>query len=84
MRREGRWAGTEATSLPGEGPSILGRCNYDTLSPKRRGNAGGIGRGPADETIVIVKPGADEAAATPMRVNHRVSGKEAGGEGRNT
>jgi len=29
---------TEATSLPGEGPSILGRCNCDTLSPKRRGD----------------------------------------------
>jgi len=32
-RIEGRWAMKEATSLPGEGPSILGRCNYDTLSP---------------------------------------------------
>jgi hypothetical protein len=29
---------TEEASLPGEGPSILGRCNYDTLSPKRRGD----------------------------------------------
>jgi hypothetical protein len=29
---------TEATSLPGEGPSILGRCNCDTLSPKRGGD----------------------------------------------
>ena len=28
----------QETTLPGEGPSILGRCNYDTLSPKRRGN----------------------------------------------
>ena len=37
-RREGRWAMTEASSLPGEGPSIPGRCNYDTLSPKRRGD----------------------------------------------
>ena len=27
----------EEITLPGEGPSILGRCNYDTLSPKRRG-----------------------------------------------
>jgi len=76
--------GTEATSLPGEGPSILGRCNYDTLSPKRRGDAGVMGRGSADEAVVIVKPGAEEAAVTQVRVNHRVSGKEAGGEGRNT
>ena len=37
-RIEGRWAMTEAGSLPGEGPSIPGRCNYDTLSPKRRGD----------------------------------------------
>ena len=36
--RAGRWAMKEETTLPGEGPSILGRCNYDTLSPKRRGN----------------------------------------------
>ena len=35
---EGRWAMKQETTLPGEGPSILGRCNYDTLSPKRRGD----------------------------------------------
>ena len=29
---------TEEASLPGEGPSILGRCNDDTLSPKRGGD----------------------------------------------
>jgi hypothetical protein len=63
-RKEGRWAGTEAASLPGEGPSILGRCNYDTLSPKRRGNACVMGRGPADEAVVIVKSGAGEPAVT--------------------
>jgi hypothetical protein len=28
----------EEITLPGEGPSIPGRCNYDTLSPKRRGD----------------------------------------------
>jgi hypothetical protein len=28
----------EATSLPGEWPPIPGRCNYDTLSPKRHGD----------------------------------------------
>jgi len=37
-RREGRWAMIEATSLPGEGPSIPGRYNCDTLSPKRGGD----------------------------------------------
>jgi len=35
---EGRWAMKQETTLPGEGPSIPGRCNYDTLSPKRRGD----------------------------------------------
>jgi len=28
----------EETALPGEGPSIPGRCNCDTLSPKRHGD----------------------------------------------
>ena len=43
-----------------------------------------MGRGPADEAIVIVKPDAGEAAVTSLRVNHRVSGREVGGEGQNT
>ncbi len=38
-----------------------------------------MGRGSADEAVVIVKPGAEEAAATQVRVNHRVSGKEVKG-----
>jgi len=41
-------------------------------------------RGPADEAVVIVKPGAEEPMVTWGRVNHRVSGREAGGEGWNT
>jgi hypothetical protein len=43
-----------------------------------------MGRGPADDAVVIVKPGAEEAAVTSLRGKQRVSGKEAGGEGRNT
>ena len=43
-----------------------------------------MGRGPADEAVVIVKPGADDPVVTQGRIKHRVSGKEAGGEGRNT
>ncbi len=43
-----------------------------------------MGRGPADEAVVIVKPGAGDPVVTQVRVEHRVSGKEAGGEGRNT
>jgi hypothetical protein len=38
-------------------------------------------RGPADEAVVIVKLGAEEPVVTWGRVNHRVSGREAGGEG---
>jgi hypothetical protein len=43
-----------------------------------------MGRGPADEAVVIVKLGACDPAVTSVRVKHRVSGKEAGGEERNT
>jgi len=34
----------QATILPGEEPPIPGRCNYDTLSPKRHGNVLVMGR----------------------------------------
>jgi len=30
------------TILPSEEPSALGRCNCDTLSPKRNSNVGGV------------------------------------------
>jgi hypothetical protein len=43
-----------------------------------------MGRGPADEAVVIVKSGADEVAVTPPRVKHRVSDRDVGGEGLNT
>ncbi len=49
------------TTLPSEEPSALGRSNYDSLSPKRSSNADVMNRGLADEAIVIVKFGADEA-----------------------
>ena len=42
---EGRWAMKQEITLPGEGPSILGRCNCDTLSPKRRGDVIRYGTG---------------------------------------
>ena len=73
---------TEEASLPGEGPSIPGRCNYDTLSDAETWSV--MGRGPADEAVVIVKPGACDPAVTQVRVNHRTSTREGGGEGRNT
>jgi hypothetical protein len=41
-------------------------------------------RGPAEEAIVIVKLGAEDPVVTQVRVKHRVSGREAGGEGQNT
>ena len=43
-----------------------------------------MGRGPADEAVVIVKPPAVEAVETPRRIKPEVSNKEVGGEGRNT
>lgn len=74
--REGRWAEKQETTLPGEGPPILGRCNYDTLSPKRRGNAFVMGRRSADEAIVIIKPDAGEVMVTSLRVKHKASLKD--------
>ena len=38
----------------------------------------------ADEAVVIVKPGAGDPVVTQVRIKHRASGREAGGEGRNT
>ncbi len=54
----------QATTLPGEEPPILGRCHYDTLSPKRHGNVLVMGRGFSDEAIVIIKSDADEVMVT--------------------
>ena len=61
------------TILPSEGPSALGRCNCDTLSPKRNSNVDVMNRGPADEAVVIVKFGANEFMVTWRRVKHRIS-----------
>jgi hypothetical protein len=59
--------------LPSEGPSALGRCNCDTLSPKRNSNVDVMNRGSADEAVVIVKFGADEFMVTWRRVKYRIS-----------
>ncbi len=64
------------TILPSEGPSALGRCNYDTLSPKRCSNVDVMNRGSADEAVVIVKFGADEFMVTWRRIKHRASGRK--------
>lgn len=63
------------TILPSEGPSALGRCNCDTLSPKRCSNAGVMNRGSTDEAVVIVKFGAGDFMVTWMRVKHRISNR---------
>ncbi len=42
-----------------------------------------MGRGSADEAIVVVKLLADEDAVTYLRIKLTDSGKDAGGEGRN-
>ncbi len=51
-------------TLPSEGPSDLGRCNYDTLSPKRNRDIVVKNRGSTDEAVVIVKFGAVEVMVT--------------------
>ena len=61
---EGRWAEKWWDILPGEELLILGRCNYDTLSPKRTGNSVAMEQEFADEAVVIVKLDADEVAVT--------------------
>ncbi len=43
-----------------------------------------MGRGPADEAVVIVKFGADDPVVTQVRIKHRISDKEVVGEGWNT
>jgi len=63
------------TILPGEWPSDLGRCNYDTLSPKRSSDAVVKDRGSADEAVVVVKPLADESVETRLRLKLAVSGR---------
>ena len=73
----------EVMILPSEGPSTPGRCNCDTLSPKRGRNAVEMERGPADEAVVIVKPDADEPVVTSVRIKHQASDKEVRGEGWN-
>lgn len=54
----------EIATLPGEDPLILGRCNYDTVSPKRHRDVSVMGRGVADEAIGDVKLVADEVMVT--------------------
>ncbi len=61
---EGRWAEKWWDILPGEEPLILGRCNYDTLSPKHGGNVAAMEQGFADEAVVIVKLSANEVVVT--------------------
>ena len=44
-----------------------GRCNYDTLSPKRNSNITVMDRRTADEAVLIVKLSADEGMVTYLR-----------------
>ena len=59
---------TQITILPGDNPLILGRCNYDTLSPKRHSDVSVIEQGVSDEAIVDVKRVACDGAVTYLRV----------------
>lgn len=72
------------TALPSEGPSDLGRCNYDTLSPKHSSNAGVMDRGSADEAVVIVKFGAGDFHGDMDEGKTSNQRQDVGGEGWNT
>jgi hypothetical protein len=71
------------TILPSEEPSDLGRCNCDTLSPKRSSNASVMNRGFSDEAIVIVKFGADDGHGDMEEGKTSNQQQDVGGEGRN-
>jgi len=43
-----------------------------------------MGRGPAEEAVVIVKPDAEDPVETPGRTKHQASARDGGGEGWNT
>ena len=72
------------TALPSEGPSDLGRCNDDTLSPKHSSNAGVMDRGSADEAVVIVKFGAGDFHGDMDEGKTSNQRQDVGGEGWNT
>lgn len=59
--------------LPGEWPLDLGRCNYDTLIPKRCRDVCVMDLWPADLVVLNVKPIADENTVTYLRVKLWVS-----------
>ena len=59
---------TKIMLLPGEDPLILGRCNYDTISPKRHRNVSVMDQRVSDEAIVDVKPLADEGIERYLRI----------------
>ena len=54
-----------------------------TVSPKRSSNVTVMGRGSADEAVVVVKLKADEDAVTYLRVKLSASDRNVGGEGWN-
>jgi len=62
--------------LPGEVPLTLGRCNYDTISPKRHSNVLVMEQGDSDEAIVDVKPLAYEDTVRYLRIKLEDSDKK--------
>lgn len=60
-------------TLPGEDPQILGRCNYDTLSPKHHRDVRAMRLGVSDEAIVDVKRVADDGVVMHLRVKRHDS-----------
>ena len=73
--------GESDRTLPGDGPLVLGRCNCDTLSPKRCSNVDVMDLWSSELVIVFVKLSACEDAVTYLRVKLQVSAREGGVEG---
>ncbi|OVE73724.1 hypothetical protein BVX93_00910 [bacterium B13(2017)] len=61
----------------------MGRCNFDTLSPKRSRNTIVKSQWTADEAVVVVKLVAEENMVTYLRVKLPERDMDVGGEGWN-
>ena len=69
-------SGESDRTLPGDGPLVLGRCNCDTLSPKRCSNVDVMDLRPSELAIVFVKLVANEDAVTYLRIKLQASARD--------
>lgn len=69
-------SGESDRTLPGDKPPDLGRCNYDTLSPKRNSNVTVSDWWFSELVIVTVKFAAYEDAVTYLRIKLPTSARK--------